>query len=53
MNYIFTKKRLHNFIKSVFFLIIFSLITPSIIFSQTNEQKKDKPDPRLHHEVKG
>jgi hypothetical protein len=53
MSYIFTAKRFNNVIRLVLFLIIVFLISPNIIFSQTNEQKKDKkPDPRLHHEVK-
>jgi hypothetical protein len=52
MNYLFTKKRFYNIIRLVFFLTIVLLISPNLIFSQTKEQKKDKPDPRLHHEVK-
>jgi hypothetical protein len=53
MNNIFTEKRTKNIIKLVFFLIIVFLISPNLIFSQSNEQKKHKnPDPRLHHEVK-
>jgi len=53
MNYLFTKKRFNNIIKLVFFLIIVFLISPSLIFPQTNEQKKrNPPDPREHHEVK-
>jgi hypothetical protein len=53
MNYIFTKKKFYNITQLIFFLIIVSLVSPSLIFSQTNEQKKHiNPDPRLHHEVK-
>ena len=53
MDKICTVKRTNNIIKLVFFLIIVSLISSNLIFSQTNEQKKDKtPNPRLHHEVK-
>ena len=37
----------------VLFLIISFLISPNLIFSQTNNQKKHKPPkPTLHHEVK-
>jgi len=52
MSYIFDKKRPDNIINLVFFLIIVFLISSNLIFPQTNEQKKDKPDPRSHHEVK-
>ncbi|RKY94829.1 MAG: hypothetical protein DRQ01_01415, partial [Ignavibacteriae bacterium] len=53
MNYIFEKKRFNNIIKLVFFLIIFFLISPNLIFSQTNEQKKgNPPNPIAHHEIK-
>ncbi len=39
--------------KLVFFLIIVFLISPNLIFSQTNEQKKgNPPDPTAHHEIK-
>ena len=43
-----------NFITRLFsFLIIIVLISPNLIFSQTNEEQNGKrPDPRLHHEVK-
>lgn len=43
-----------NFITRLFsFLIIIILISPNLIFSQTNEEQNGKrPDPRLHHEVK-
>ena len=43
-----------NFITSLFsFLIIIVLISPNLIFSQTNEkQNGNRHDPRLHHEVK-
>jgi hypothetical protein len=52
MNHMFTKMRF-NILNSVFFLVIFFIITPNLIFSQTSEQKKDKPpDPRVHHEIK-
>ncbi|MFC2119735.1 T9SS type A sorting domain-containing protein [Bacteroidota bacterium] len=53
MNYTFTKKRFNNVIRLAFFLIMVFLISPNLIFSQTKEQKKDKPpDPKLHNEVK-
>ena len=52
MNYLPEKKKFTNLVRLVFLLIMFFLISPNLIFSQTNEQKKDKtPDPRLHHEV--
>jgi hypothetical protein len=52
MNYLTEKKKFTNLVRLVFLLIMFFLISPNLIFSQTNEQKKDKtPDPRLHHEV--
>ncbi|MCW8961013.1 MAG: hypothetical protein OQK29_05570, partial [Ignavibacteriaceae bacterium] len=52
MNYIFTNKKFYSITRLIFFLIIVFIISPNLIFAQTNEQKKDKPDPRLHHEVK-
>jgi hypothetical protein len=53
MNYIFEKKRFNNIIKLVSFLIIFFLISPNLIFSQTEEQKLgNPPDPTAHHEIK-
>ncbi len=53
MSYLFTKQKLSNVIRLVFFLVIVILISPNLVFSQTNEQKKDKPpDPRAHHEIK-
>ncbi|MGB5289582.1 MAG: T9SS type A sorting domain-containing protein [Ignavibacteriaceae bacterium] len=53
MNCIFEMKRFNTIVRLVFFLGIVFLISPGLIFSQTNEQKKDKaPDPRLHHEFK-
>jgi len=53
MNYIFEKKRFNNIIKLVSFVIIFFLISPNLIFSQTNEQKKgNPPNPTAHHEIK-
>jgi len=53
MNYIFEKKRFNNILKLVFFLAIVFLISPGLIFSQTNQQKKDNPpDPTAHHEIK-
>ena len=52
MNYLPEEKKFTNLVRLVFLLIMFFLISPNLIFSQTNEQKKDKtPDPRLHHEV--
>jgi hypothetical protein len=53
MNYIFEKKRFNNVFKIVLFPIIVFLISPNLIFSQTNEQKKhNPPDPTAHHEIK-
>ncbi len=53
MNYIFEKKRFNNILKLVFFLVIVFLISPSLMFSQTNEQKKgNPPDPNAHNEIK-
>ncbi len=53
MNYIYKKNSFNNLIKLVYFLIIVFLISPILIFSQTNEQKKDiPPDPTAHHEIK-
>ncbi len=53
MNYIFEKKRLNNIIKLVAFLIIVFLVSPILIFSQTNEQRKSNPPiPTAHHEIK-
>ena len=52
MNYLTEEKKFTNLVRLVFLLIMFFLISPNLIFSQTNEQKKDKTtDPRLHHEV--
>jgi hypothetical protein len=52
MNYIFSKKRFNNIKKLVFILIIIFLISPNIIFSQTDKQEKRKqPDPTLHNEI--
>jgi hypothetical protein len=48
MNYIFKYS-----IKLVLFLITIFLISPSLIFSQTEEQKSDNPpDPSAHQEIK-
>jgi hypothetical protein len=53
MNYLFEKKRFNNILKLIFFLAIVFLISPSLIFSQTYEQKKgNPPDPTAHHEIK-
>ncbi len=53
MNHIFEKKNYYNIIKLVLILVIVFLISPNLIFSQTNEQKKGKaPDPTAHHEIK-
>ncbi len=53
MNYIFTKKRFDNAIKSVFFIGIISLISSNLIFPQIKEyQKRNPPNPTAHHEVK-
>ena len=53
MNYIFEKKIFNNINRLVFFLIIVFLISPSLMYSQTDEQKKgNPPDPAAHHEIK-
>ncbi|MCW8813690.1 MAG: hypothetical protein OQK65_09185, partial [Chlorobium sp.] len=53
MNSLFEKKRFKNVMRLVFFLLIVFLISPNLIFSQTNEQNKgNPPDPSAHHEVK-
>ena len=53
MDNVFEKKRFNNIIKLVSFLIIFFLISPNLIFSQTDEQKKgNPPNPTAHHEIK-
>ena len=53
MNYIFEKKIFTNINRLVFFLIIVFLISPRLMYSQTNEQKKgNPPDPAAHHEIK-
>ena len=46
-------KKFNNVAKVIFFLEIFLFITPNLIFSQTNnQQKRKRPDPTAHHEVK-
>ena len=54
MNYIFEKKRFNNIIKLVSLLIIVFLVSPILIYSQTNEQQKtdNPPNPTAHHEIK-
>jgi len=53
MNNLFEAKRFNNILKLVFFPVIVFLISPSLIFSQTNEQKKSNPpDPTAHQEIK-
>ncbi|MBT8387341.1 MAG: glycoside hydrolase, partial [Ignavibacteria bacterium] len=53
MNHILEKKSFNNVIKLVFFLVIVFLISPILIFSQTNDQKQDNPPDRTaHHEAK-
>ncbi len=53
MNYIFEKNRFKNVFSLVLFLSIVFLISPNLIFSQTNEQKNGNPlDPTAHHEIK-
>ncbi len=45
--------KIENIIRPLFFLIIFILVAPSLVFSQTEEQRKDKKiDRTFHHEVK-
>lgn len=52
MHHIFKKKSIYNIIRLVFYLILFFLISPGLIFSQTNEQKKHTPPDRTaHHEI--
>lgn len=52
MNCIFEKKRFNITIKLVFFLVVIFLLSPDVIFSQTNERQEGKPpDPTAHHEV--
>jgi len=53
MNYISENKRFNNIIRLVFFPLVVLLISPILIFSQTNEQEKHKPpNPSAHHEIK-
>lgn len=53
MTHIFEKKIYYNLIRVVFFPIVFFLISPDPIFSQTDVQKIDNPpSPTLHHEIK-
>jgi hypothetical protein len=53
MNCIFEMKSIYNVIKLVYFVIIFFLISPSLIFSQTDKQQKgNPPDPTAHHEIR-
>ncbi len=53
MNYFFNKKRFNNIIRLFVLLIIVLLVSPNLIYSQTNQQKKgNRPDSRMHHEVK-
>jgi hypothetical protein len=53
MNYTFTTNRFSNIIKLVSFLIIVSLTSPNLIFSQTKERKLGNlPNPTEHHEIK-
>ena len=52
MNHIYEKKGFYSF-RSVFFLVIFFIVSPGLIFSQINrKQKITPPSPTLHHEVK-
>jgi len=50
MNSIIEKMRSINIIKLIFFPVLTFLITPNLIFPQTDEQKP--PDPTAHHETK-
>jgi hypothetical protein len=53
MNNIIEKKSISNFIRLVFLLIIVSLISQNLIFSQTHQQQKSNPtDPKAHQEIK-
>ncbi len=54
MNDIFTNNTFNKVIHLVYFMFIVFLISPILIFSQTNiEKKNNQHDPTLHHEVKG
>ena len=52
MNYLLVEKGFNKVARLVLFLIILFLISPQLIFSQTNEKKGNRPDPKAHHEVK-
>ena len=50
MNCTLEIKSFNNIPRLVFFLVIISLVSPNLIFSQNN--KKNPPDASAHHEVK-
>ena len=53
MNCIFKMKSINNVIRFASILIIFFLISPNLIFSQTDKQQKgNPPDRTAHHEIK-
>jgi hypothetical protein len=53
MNCVIEMKSINNVIRCASILIIFFLITPNLIFSQTDKQQKGNPPNRTaHHEIK-
>jgi len=53
MSCIFEMKNIYDVIKLAILLIIVFLISPILIFSQTDEQQKgNPPNPTAHHEIK-
>jgi hypothetical protein len=54
MNHSITKNQLRKIIRFIFFLVIILLISPNLVYSQTEKQNKQKSvDPTFHHEVMG
>ncbi|NNJ52547.1 MAG: exo-alpha-sialidase, partial [Ignavibacteriaceae bacterium] len=53
MNYIFKEKRFNNPFNLAFFLIIIFLFSPTLIYSQSNQQEKgEQTNLTGHHEIK-
>ena len=52
MNKISTKGRKNIIYKILSTLIVFSILSPNQIFSQTDKQKSNPPDRTAHHEIK-
>src|SRR3989304_4165264 len=53
MNCIIEMKSIKNVIRLASILIIIFLISPGLIFSQTDKQQKENPpNPTAHHEIK-